>query len=256
MIKIKPHNGSFDDMASSFDKLFDNVDRLTDLEGDALHSILQSYNVASVLDCACGTGIQSIGLARRGYKVAGSDISSQILKRFKEKVLVEGWPIEIKRADFRDLKPWIGRKFDAVISCGNSLPLVKSDMDITRSLSSMIKCLNSQGVGIIGIHNYKKLEENKDYLFVRRLVIQEKNAELLFDIRLFGKRRVEVTNFFIKKTGFRWRLKTYMKSYMLMTADDLRHRMLEAGFRTVRLLDVSGQRAYNNDEWVLAVGSI
>jgi glycine/sarcosine N-methyltransferase len=256
MVTSKPLNGSFDDIASNFDDLFDNVNRLTDLEGDALDSIFRSQGVSSVLDCACGTGIQSIGLARRGYKVAGSDISPRILRQFKEKVHSEGLPIEIKQADFRDLKPWVGRKFDAVISCGNSLPLVKSDLDVTRSLSGMIKCLRSPGMGIIGMHNYKKLEENKDYLFVRRLIIQKTNVELLFDIRLFEKKRVQVTNFFIKKTGVQWRLKTYTKSYMLITPDDLKRRMLEVGFHTVRLLDISGQRAYNNDEWVLAVGSI
>ena len=39
---------------------------------------------ARILDCSCGTGLQIFGLAQKGYKVWGSDISKGMLKRARE----------------------------------------------------------------------------------------------------------------------------------------------------------------------------
>ncbi|KAF0106815.1 MAG: type 11 methyltransferase [Anaerolineaceae bacterium] len=250
-------NISFSDIALEFDDLFEDVDRLTNLEGDALDNILKPNNVISVLDCACGTGIQSIGLSRRGYKVSASDISVPMLSSLNNKARQEGLDIEVKKADFRNLRPWKGRKFDAIISCGNSLTLLESDIEIANSLTSMLSCLQSPGVGIIGIHNYLRVAEHKEHLFIRKTNLENEQPEIIFDIRMFGKKRVKVSYFFLREQNHKWRLKTYTKSYLLLDANDLKDRMLNAGFDTVKLLDISGQRNFNNDdEWILAAGYI
>jgi len=72
-------SASFGDIASDFDALFDDVGYLSELEADALEPLLRSAGARTVLDCACGTGIQAIPLAQRGFAVSASDISPRIL---------------------------------------------------------------------------------------------------------------------------------------------------------------------------------
>jgi ubiquinone/menaquinone biosynthesis C-methylase UbiE len=242
-------------MALDFDCLFEDVDDLTYREALSLDHILRQYGVRTVLDCACGTGIQSIGLAQKGYQVSASDISTRILERLREKARSKQLTMEIKRADFRNLKPWKGTKFDAVICCGNSLTLVPHAEDISRSLRSMVQVTKTPGgVAILGLHNYLKLKREGKTLLVRRAVIGNDEAELALDLRFFGTERVQVTYMLAQFIHGRWRLKAYTKSYICLAADELRNAMLSAGFRSVKLLDLFGQREFKDDEWVLAVG--
>lgn len=246
---------NFEDMVSDFDRLFEDVDNLTYLEALSLDSILRQYGVRSVLDCACGTGIQSIGLAQMGYQVFASDISKGMLERLQEKARAKQLSIETKRADFRNLKPWEGTKFDAVICCGNSLTLVPHVEDILRSLKSMLRVLKTPGgIGIIGLHNYPRLKQEGKFLFVRKVVVTNNQPELVLDVRIFEADRVQITHMFIRHGPRGWRLKTYTKSYICLSADELRDIMVRAGFRNVKLFDMFGQREFEDDEWLLAVG--
>lgn len=250
------YSPGFGDMADSFDSLFEDVERLTELEGEALDRILSKYGVQSVLDCACGTGIQSIGLAESGYRVSASDISRKMVDLLGDKASRRGIEIEVKCADFRDLRPWGEACFDAVICSGNSLTLVPRSEEVVPALKSMVRVTKSPGgVGIVGLHNYDKLRREGKQLLVRRADIQATTPELLLDLRSFGADRVEITYMTIRFLANRWRVKTRAKSYLCLSAEDLRRAMLDAGYRKVYLLDISGQRPFQDDEWVLAVGT-
>jgi SAM-dependent methyltransferase len=248
---------SFNDIALDFDRMFENLERLTDLEGEALDAVLKPRNVKTVLDCACGTGIQSIGLARLGYEVAASDISALMVQRLAEKAAQANLAIEVHEADFRNLKPWRGRTFDAVVCSGNSLTLMKRDADISKSLACMVESLvPGRGVLVIGMHNYLVLREGGENMLLRKSKEQREIDEVIIDLRSFENDRAEVTYLFVSKKSGHWKLKTYTKSYRMLTPEELGDLMMLAGCNTVQLLDVSGQRPYHNDEWVLAVGTV
>ena len=68
----------YDAMASAYDKLFFDWNATTHEQAAILDRIFRDCGFsksASVLDCACGIGTQSIGLAALGYRVTASDIS-------------------------------------------------------------------------------------------------------------------------------------------------------------------------------------
>lgn len=247
---------SFTDIAPDFDRLFDDVNHLINLEGEALDTILRKHTIHSVLDVACGTGIQSIGLARRGYQVYASDISPRMVRTTRHKAMAENLAIDVRCADFRTLTPWCGQQFDAIISGGNSLPLLKRDEDIERSLHCMLERLKKPGgVGVIGIHHYGLLEQHGKSLLIRRVQTDEISAELLLDVRQFGFQRTRVSYLYLYSQDRRWRMKVYTKSYLNLSPEDLACRMEQVGFTNVHLYDVSGQRSWNPaDEWALAVG--
>ena len=71
-----------------------------------------------ILDLATGTGWTSRAVARRGAKVVGADIASDLVAAARERAAAEGLDIEYRIGDAEKL-PFADGDFDAVIStCG------------------------------------------------------------------------------------------------------------------------------------------
>jgi len=245
---------SFGDIADSFDQLFQDFDEIVRLEAESLNRILSVRKAHTVLDCACGTGMQALGLAQLGYAVSASDISTKCLEILRVNAEKRGVTIDTKRADFRTLRPWLGTRFDAVIACGNSLPLVEQLEEIDQTLTSMRRVLKSGGCAIVSVRDYGILRDAQETELPRLFRLCNGNPEWVMDLRLFGAKRVRVVTVFIRAVAGRWRLRTFVKSYLYLSAEDLRKKMERAGFSRVQLLDLSALNAYTGGEWCLAVG--
>ena len=68
-----------------------------------------------VLDVACGTGNQSIPLARSGCVVTGVDISTNLLEQARARAAADGLNIQFDEGDAEKL-PYPDGSFDAVVS--------------------------------------------------------------------------------------------------------------------------------------------
>lgn len=108
-------------LAQYYDYLHPDGEEALRITGDWLHGILKPLEARSILDCTCGTGLQAIALAGRGYGVTGSDISKPMLRKAREKGRAAGVEIRWVHADMTRLEASLKRQFDAVITCGNSL---------------------------------------------------------------------------------------------------------------------------------------
>ncbi|OGO87011.1 MAG: hypothetical protein A2Y15_07525 [Clostridiales bacterium GWF2_36_10] len=103
--------------------------------------ILKKYNTKTVLDCSCGSGLQAVALAKRGFNVDASDISQEMLKKAKEHAAKEVVTVNFKQADFRELKKTFNKEYDAVLSWGNSIPHLMNNKDIEKALSNIYSCI-------------------------------------------------------------------------------------------------------------------
>ena len=68
----------YNNLSTQYDKLFLDWQSTTHEQALILNKLFQDNgfdNTANILDCACGIGTQSIGLAALGYNVTASDIS-------------------------------------------------------------------------------------------------------------------------------------------------------------------------------------
>ena len=76
---------SYDALAASYDGLM--ADGVYRRRADYLVKLFQksAIPVRTVLDLACGTGSLSLLLARRGYRVIGADLSSDMLAEAEQK---------------------------------------------------------------------------------------------------------------------------------------------------------------------------
>lgn len=251
-MKNVKYDPSFEDLGELFDDFpLISVEKLTKLEALSVHGILKNLKVRSILDCSSGTGIPILGLAKLGYEAYASDISPKMIAITKKKANKANVRITTKVADFRTLTPWKGRRFDAVISTGNSLPLLENYKDMVKAAKAMKSVLQPGGVIVLGLHNYALLKRKNERIKVRKLNV-EKTVQ--FDIRDFGKNRVEITYFIAKKLRGLFRTLIFRKSSAYISPIEGAKILKAAGLRRTRLYDVKGIGPYKGGEWGFAVG--
>ena len=86
---------------------------------DFLDELFDLNSVKSVIDFSCGTGAQSIGLARKGYEVTAADINPAMLKLAKAKAAkLSARKLKFTQADMRTCRLGV---YDAAISIFNAI---------------------------------------------------------------------------------------------------------------------------------------
>lgn len=114
-----------------------------------------------ILDCSCGTGTQSLGLAKAGNEVLGTDISAAAIQRAKQEALKMGVHAEFQVADMRNLDGIPAASFDAVISFDNSLAHLTTNADLAFGFSSVLAVLKPGGVFLASLRDYDKLRVDR-----------------------------------------------------------------------------------------------
>lgn len=130
----------YNNIASQYDKLFQDWQSTIHEQAVILNRIFNDNGfdtAAHILDCACGIGTQSIGLAALGYRVSASDISAAEIIEAKERAKKNNVDIRFELADFRGLADRFSEQFDIVIAMDNALPHMLSNKDLEAAIKSI-----------------------------------------------------------------------------------------------------------------------
>lgn len=98
---------------------------------------------ARVLDLACGHGRHSLGLARRGYRVTGVDLSPRSLERAREAAAAEGLAVEFAQSDMREIA--FDGEFDAAINLFTAIGYFESDDEDRTVFERVARALRPGG---------------------------------------------------------------------------------------------------------------
>ncbi|MBQ2714627.1 MAG: class I SAM-dependent methyltransferase [Clostridia bacterium] len=150
----------YDDLADQYDKLFLDWNNESEEQGVILDELFQKAGLdrsAKVLDCACGIGTQSIGLAKLGYSVVASDISERELEQGKSRAKEQNLDISFTHADFCELDKSFGEQFDAVICMDNALPHMLTTKDLEKAIKSIVGQISPNGIFLGSIRDYDEL---------------------------------------------------------------------------------------------------
>ena len=220
----------YDNLASHYDKLFLDWQATTQEQAVLLQRIFQKFNFdqsASILDCACGIGTQSIGLACLGYNVTASDISNGEIAEAKIRAVNANVKIHFENADFCALSKAFAKRFDIVIAMDNALPHMLSTEDLGKAVKSIVNQIEEHGIFVGSIRDYDTLLQNKppysppyihktekgqrvsfqtwdwrgeQYKLTQYIINDEGNLEInKFECEYRATRREELTNLFIAK---------------------------------------------------------
>lgn len=154
----------YDNLATQYDKLFENWQQTTHEQALILDKIFKDNGFgknAKLLDCACGIGTQSIGLASLGYSVTASDISEKAIEQAKIKATEYNAKINFKTADFCNLSQVFDQKFDVIIAMDNALPHMLTHECLQKAVQSIINQIAKDGIFVASIRDYDQLLKTK-----------------------------------------------------------------------------------------------
>ncbi len=188
---------------------------------------LAGLEQGDVLDLACGPGRHSVALAKRGFRVTGVDLSPFLLRKARERARAENVDVEWVQEDMRRFVRPEG--FDLAISLFTSFGYFESKADDLRVLRNIHQSLRGGGALVIEMAGREPL--------ARRF--QPTTSKELADGRLLVERHEVVDDWNRLKnewivieddtaTTFRFEVRVY-------SGQELKYRLLEAGFADVRL---------------------
>ena len=218
----------YDNLTSHYDKLFLDWESAIHEQAKILSNIFQIYGFndsAKILDCSCGIGTQSIGLASLGYSITASDISGEEIKEAKKRAEKNNVNIRFVFADFCALSDTFSEKFDIIIAMDNSLPHMLTREALSTAVQSIVNQTADGGIFIGSIRDYDALLISKppysppyihktengqrvsfqtwdwiddNYKFTQYIIDDEDTAEInKFECEYRAIRRDELTNLLI-----------------------------------------------------------
>ena len=150
----------YDDLAARYHLLFDDWWAAVDDTGRILDGLLRAEGLASpsaLLDCSSGIGTQALGLAARGWRVHGTDVSEPAVARARAEAAVRRLDATFAVADMRSLGDEVGGPYDAVLTFDNSLAHLLTDDDLAAALGSMRARLAPGGLLLASVRDYDAL---------------------------------------------------------------------------------------------------
>ena len=76
----------YDDLADQYHRVYECWEASVERQADSLDGLIKSncrVSSPETLDCSCGIGTQVLGLANLGYRIQGSDVSPNAIRRAK-----------------------------------------------------------------------------------------------------------------------------------------------------------------------------
>jgi len=240
----------YDALSEDYDRFVNWQERLA-FELPFLEQVLNSIpkrqgGKLSLLDSACGTGMHAIALARRGYEVAGSDLSPKMIAQARQNAARAGVHVRFETAGFGEQTAIFGEKrFDAAFCLGNSLPHMLTLGDVSRALRDFFSLLRSPGVLLIQNRNFDRVLQTRQREMEPQSV-REGDREWIF-IRFYDFLADDLIRFnflTLSRQGNQpWEQKWQSSFLRPLIATELEELLGEAGFSSIKLLgNLAGER--------------
>ena len=194
----------YNSMVSQYDKLFHDWESTIHEQAVILNRIFSENgfdNTAHVLDCACGIGTQSIGLASLGYQVSASDISAGEISEARERAKKNGVDIRFELADFRALADRFSEQFDIVIAMDNALPHMLSHKDLDAAIKSITGQTKPNGIIVASIRDYDNLLVEKPSYSSPYIHKTDKGQRVSFQTWVWENENYHLVQYIIEDEG-------------------------------------------------------
>ena len=235
----------YDDLSQYYDLIFTDWHASVLLQGKTLHNIIKAQlgkESAYILDCSCGIGTQSIGLAKQGHMLHGIDLSSAAIKRAKEEAVSFGVNIDFLTGDFRYLERCVLKNFDVVLSCDNALPHLLTAEDLLTAAKSMWERLNPGGLFLASIRDYDQIVQERPQVTLPRIL--DDGNRIIFQAWEWQQNTnmYNVSQFIIRNRDGQWQTTCATTQYRAILRCELTKVLEQAGFSQIKWLmpDESG----------------
>ncbi|HEY5696807.1 MAG TPA: class I SAM-dependent methyltransferase, partial [Acidimicrobiales bacterium] len=138
------------DLAAEYHWLYDPLSlRVGTRTPGVQATIARLADGARVLDAACGIGVDTLSLHRRGFRVTATDASASMVDECRRRLAAEDAPVPVLACHWTDLPDRFGPVFDAVLCTGNSLAHAPSAIARREALAAFAEVLLPGGILIL-----------------------------------------------------------------------------------------------------------
>ncbi len=155
----------YDELAADYHLIFadwnDSITRQAAVIGPCIEREAGESGNLRILDCACGIGTQALGLAQRGHRITGCDLSPAAIDRARCEAFDRGLDISFMVADMLNLSSILESDFDVAVCLDNSLPHLESYEQLCQAAIEIRTKLRNGGVFMASIRDYDLLVREK-----------------------------------------------------------------------------------------------
>jgi len=229
----------YDDMAAAYHLIFADWNVTIERQQAVLSRLLPPPTTAGmVLDCAFGIGTQALGLARVGYTVEGTDLSSEKVARAKREAAARGLHIPFRVDDMRALHTSPVGRFGVVIAFDNALPHLDSDEDVRMALGAMRDRLSSHGRLFISLRDYGPLMKQRPCMTPPATFLDEGCRRIVHQVWDWRDERRYVLHLYITREmqNGEWVTNHFLGHYRAITPQEVADHAEQVGFHQVQVL--------------------
>ncbi len=193
---------------------------------------------STILDCACGIGAHAIGLARRGYRVFGADVSSAMVAEARRHAQEAGVAIPLAVCAWEELPKAFAEPFDLVICYGSSISHCKDEEQMVRCFCGMRDVLKRHGALLLHNRNWSRMRDERwRFMPLPPRIRDGKRCTPLYiwtwQERLEDPHTVEIVLIFEDEEG-NVSCRSHVVTYYPFHAEDLLQRLESAGFGDIQ----------------------
>jgi SAM-dependent methyltransferase len=232
----------YDRLASLYHLIYPSWDESIDRQAEQLDGIIAERwgaDARSILDVSCGIGTQSIGLAKRGFVVTGSDLSAPALARAKNEAARRSLAIDFSLCDMRTAFDHHARQFDVVISADNSITHLLTEHDLLLALKQIYACTRPGGGCVITVRDYDR--EARGTGLIKPYGVREEAGQryVVFQVWDFVGNIYDMAMYFVADDRESSQLVAHVMRtrFNAVGTDTLLNLMRRAGFVSVERLD-------------------
>ncbi len=156
----------FDKLAKNYDQMIDFKKSIKNKSENIKKFVLLDYKNA--LDLGCGSGADSIALAKLGLAVDSVDQSSEMINAAKENAKNYNTNISFYNSSITDEKPFSDlRQYDIIVSLGNTLSNINGE-ELNELIKKLTDILANNGRMVFQIINYATLPKAGEYILNKK----------------------------------------------------------------------------------------
>lgn len=168
-MKKKETEKFYDELSADYDSMI-GFDSSLIKRTEALSSFIQPLD-RNAVDLGCGSGLDSIALAKLGLDVTGFDISESMVKTASANASRLGINAEFLAYPVKKIPNSFKEKFSFAVSLGNALANI-NEKELALSLKKIYSLLKPGGHALVQILNYNRILKEKN----RIVGVTEKGA--------------------------------------------------------------------------------
>jgi len=227
----------YNELAPWYHLIFKDWDESIERQGEFLNGLLEKElgpGECKILDCACGIGTQSIGLARRGHHLTGSDLSAAAVERARREFESRGLAGSFVVSDMTSLAEIVDRNFDVVMALDNALPHLSAAAarDAVRAMHARVR---PGGLVLAGIRDYDALIRERPTVQGPAFYGPPGPRRIYFQVWDWtDDDHYKIHLYITVQHGELWEPHHFVSTYRCMLRDELSAALASAGFENIR----------------------